>query len=71
METLAECRCSLNLLTFIYLDIVDFRKSINILIVLVERDMNLNPFRCALFVFCNKKRDQVKILNWDKTDFAL
>jgi transposase len=33
--------------------------------------MNLNPFRDALFVFRNKKRDKVKILYWDKTGFAL
>ena len=56
---------------YLYIDIVDFRKSINGLIVVVEQDMKLNPFRDALFVFCNKKRDKVKILYWDKTGFAL
>ncbi|MFD3389497.1 IS66 family insertion sequence element accessory protein TnpB [Alteromonas macleodii] len=56
---------------YLYMDIVDFRKSINGLIVVVEQDMNLNPFRDALFVFRNKKRDKVKILYWDKTGFAL
>lgn len=35
---------------YLYMDIVDFRKSINGLIVVVEQDMNLNPFRDALFV---------------------
>ena len=40
---------------YLYMDIVDFRKSINGLIVVVEQDMDLNPFRDALFVFCNKK----------------
>ncbi|MBJ2128717.1 IS66 family insertion sequence element accessory protein TnpB, partial [Alteromonas sp. IB21] len=46
---------------YLYMDVVDFRKSINGLIVVVEQDMNLNPFRDALFVFCNKKRDKVKM----------
>ncbi len=40
---------------YLYMDIVDFRKSINGLIVVVEHDMKLNLFRDALFVFCNKK----------------
>ena len=56
---------------YLYMDIVDFRKSINGLIVVVEQDMKLNPFHDALFVFCNKKRDKVKILYWYKTGFAL
>lgn len=56
---------------YLYMDIVDFRNSINGLIVVVEQDVNLSPFHDALFVFCNKKRDKVKILYWDKTGFAL
>ena len=56
---------------YLYLDNVDFRKSINGLIVVVEQQMALNPFRDALFVFCNKKRDKLKVLYWDKTGFAL
>ena len=39
---------------YLYMDIVDFRKSINGLIVVVEQNMELNAFRDALFVFCNK-----------------
>ena len=50
---------------------VDFRKSINGLSVIVESEMALPPLSGALFVFCNKKRDKLKLLYWDKTGFAL
>lgn len=56
---------------YLQMDIIDFRKSINGLIGSVELNMNLNQFRDALSVFCNKKLDQVKILYLDKTGFAL
>ena len=52
-------------------DVVDFRKSINGLVVIVEQDMQLSPFSDALFVFTNKARDKLKILYWDRTGFAL
>lgn len=56
---------------YLYLDAVDFRKSINGLIVVVEQQLALSPFMDALFIFSNKKRDKLKVLYWDKTGFAL
>lgn len=50
---------------------VDFRKAINGLSVIVQEDMDLSPFERALFVFCNKKRNQLKVLYWDETGFVL
>ncbi|MDE9557816.1 IS66 family insertion sequence element accessory protein TnpB [Xenorhabdus bovienii] len=50
---------------------IDFRKSISGLAVWVELEMQLSPTQTALFLFCNKKRDKLKILYWDKTGFAL
>ncbi|WP_413770688.1 IS66 family insertion sequence element accessory protein TnpB, partial [Xenorhabdus bovienii] len=41
---------------------IDFRKSINGLAVWVELEMQLSPTQTALFLFCNKKRDKLKIL---------
>ncbi|VAW59564.1 Mobile element protein [hydrothermal vent metagenome] len=56
---------------YLYRDPVDFRKAINGLSLIVERQMQLSPFIDALFVFCNKKRDKLKVLYWDKTGFCL
>lgn len=48
----------------IYLHIlpVDFRKSINGLLAIVESELELNAFTGALFLFSNKKRDKLKCL---------
>jgi transposase len=50
---------------------VDMRKSINGLSVLVEQALGLDPFSPRLFVFCNRKRDKLKILYWERTGFVL
>jgi transposase len=49
----------------------DMRKSINGLSAIVEGSFRLNPFENAIFVFCNKSRDRVKILEWDGDGFWL
>jgi transposase len=56
---------------FLYRNFVDFRKSINGLVVIVEQQMALSPLTGSVFVFCNKSRDKIKVLYWDKTGFAL
>ena len=42
----------------------DLRKSIDGLAVLVKEGFNLDPFSTSLYVFCNRKRDKLKILQW-------
>lgn len=49
----------------------DMRKSINGLAAIVEASFKLDPFDGALFVFCNRKRDRIKILEWDGDGFWL
>jgi len=56
---------------YLHREFVDFRKSINGLVAIVEQEMQLSPFAEALFVFCNKGRDKVKVVYWDQTGFCL
>ena len=56
---------------FLYSGSVDFRKSINGLADIVMNECELDCLSGALFLFCNKAQDKVKILYWDNTGFAL
>ncbi len=38
---------------------------------IVQDEFDLNPFENAIFLFCNKQRDKVKILYWDTSGFWL
>ncbi len=49
----------------------DLRKSIDGLAVLVQEAFQLDPFSPCLFVFCNRKKDKIKILQWDHNGFWL
>ena len=49
----------------------DMRKAINGLSILVQESMDLDPFSGNLFAFCNRKRNILKILYWDRNGFCL
>ena len=49
----------------------DMRKSINGLAAIVEESFKHDPFDDAMFVFCNRQRNRVKILEWDYDGFWL
>jgi transposase len=51
--------------------VVDFRKQARGLSVLVEEELELDPFSAHLFAFCNRRRDQIKLLLWERNGFVL
>ena len=55
----------------LYRDAVDMRKSIDGLSFLVASGMALRPGDGTVYVFCNRQRDKVKILYWDRNGFCL
>ena len=50
----------------------DFRKQIEGLVAMVNLQFKLDPFsdQCA-FIFCNKKKNSIKVLRYDKNGFIL
>lgn len=44
----------------------DLRKSIDGLAVIVQTHLQLDPFENALFVFCNRQMNKLKILHFDE-----
>lgn len=49
----------------------DLRKSIDGLAAIVQERFKLDPFSSSLFVFCNRKKDKLKILHWEHNGFWL
>lgn len=57
--------------TYLALGDTDMRKSIDGLSILVKENMSLDPLSGHLFVFCNRRRNILKILYWDRNGFCL
>ena len=49
----------------------DLRKGINGLTVIVQEDMQQDPFSGSVYIFCNRGRKLLKAVYWDKTGFWL
>ena len=49
----------------------DLRRSINGLSLMVSEVLEADPFSESWFVFCNRKRDKLKILHWQGAGFWL
>ena len=56
---------------YLALGSTDMRKAINGLSILVESHLQMDPFCGHLFVFCNRRRNNLKILFWDRNGFCL
>lgn len=49
----------------------DMRKSFNSLADIVEGSFELDPLGDALFVFCNRRKNRMKILEWNGDGYWL
>ncbi len=64
-------RLNANLAVYLHRDAIDFRKSINGLSALVEQGLGRDAFAAAVYVFCNRRCDRIKLLGWDRNGFWL
>jgi transposase len=56
---------------FVARDPVDFRKAHDGLLAVIRDAFGDDPFDGSLFVFLNRGRDRVKLLQWDRDGFWL
>jgi transposase len=47
----------------------DLRKSIDGLVSIVQDRLKLNPFGNYLFLFCNRSKDKIKVLHFERNGF--
>ena len=56
---------------FVSRDAVDFRKAHDGLLAVIRDAFGDDPFDGSLFVFLNRRRDRVKLMQWDRDGFWL
>ena len=56
---------------FLYQGIVDMRKSFDGLGGIVRQQMQLNLLGGDVYIFINKRRNQIKLLRWDSDGFCV
>jgi transposase len=56
---------------FLYRSATDMRKSFDALTGLVRNELDRNPMDGDIYIFVNHRRNMVKLLQWDKTGFAI
>ena len=56
---------------YLALGATDLRKAVDGLTNIVRNDFKMNPFGNSLFLFCNRSRNRLKGLSWDRNGFCL
>jgi transposase len=56
---------------FLYRGVTDMRKGIDSLSGLVRNELGKDPLSADIFIFFNRKSNQIKLLQWDQDGFAL
>jgi len=56
---------------FLVAGVTDMRKSFDTLAAVVRSVIHSDPLSGHLFVFCNRRRDRVKVLVWEESGFWL
>ncbi len=56
---------------FIYRQATDMRYGINSLAGLVQNELHFNPMSGDVFVFLGKRKNQIRLLQWDNDGFAM
>ena len=56
---------------YLYRAPCDMRKSFDGLSGLIRSELNADPLSGSLFVFCNRRKNIVKVLYWDRDGFAI
>jgi len=56
---------------YLYRGAADMRKSFDGLCGIIRSEFEADPISGSLFVFCNRRRNMVKLLYWDRDGFAL
>ena len=49
----------------------DLRKNVDGLTILIKQTFELDPFSNSLFLFCNRMRNRMKAVVWDKNGFVM
>ena len=64
-------RLDAELRVYLHREPIDFRAGITRLAVLIQEEMRLDPFAPAVYAFCNRRRDRIKLLFFHRSGFVL